>query len=270
MSLVVDLGDALIGRGKFRPLRHIIHTAIGVMRTYEHLLLHAALQKRNGWQHFQTFQLGVIVTWGRRPRGNPLRQHAIGWRVDFEAYAPLVRNGTRGFRHNEAATGIGQLDTSPARLARDRLVVCQRIVSAQGKLEAPLAGQRTVTCARTATGLGQNRFHVMAKAPIHVGVKTDYLHLGSGRAVSHRGRDLGPSIARRKHFPRDDSDHAGVAGGKLDRRRRGPLELVTLHALHQQSVLRERSVQLDLGWQDGQRLRGVCWGFTPSQDGEDP
>ena len=102
----------------------------------------------------------------RRSGGDPFREHLVIDRIDFEAFAAFVRNGAGGLEQHQAPAGIARNDAAAESAAGERQIIAFIIVTAQGKLETVLAGSGAVTGARAATGFGEHRLNMIAKAPL--------------------------------------------------------------------------------------------------------
>src|SRR5437763_5666866 len=70
------------------------------------------------------------------------------------------------FKQHQAQTRIARDNPPPDRAVSKREEIALVVITAQGKLEAILAGRRPVACAGAATIFRQYRLYVIAEAPL--------------------------------------------------------------------------------------------------------
>ena len=108
-----------------------------------------------------------------RAGGDPVREDLVFERIDFKAFAAFVRDGGRGFKKEQAATGIGGINAAALRLAGEGNVIAFIIVTAERKAETILAGGSAVTGAGVAAGLCENRLDMVAESEFFGGRRRD-------------------------------------------------------------------------------------------------
>src|SRR5207248_9564920 len=99
-------------------------------------------------QHLELLDARICRLRGWHSRGDPTRDHLVLRGTDLESLAAAVRNGHCRFEQDQTSGGFEQFRAPAQSLARQRVVIRLRIVSAQRELEAVLTRCRSVTGSR--------------------------------------------------------------------------------------------------------------------------
>ena len=117
-------------------------------------------------QHFQPHDLRIVGLRPRHAAGDPFGQHAIFERARLQPHAAFVRQQARRLGQNQAAARIGRHDSPADGLPREIGVVGIDVEAEQRQPKAFLSGPRPVARAGVAALLREDRFDVIAKAPL--------------------------------------------------------------------------------------------------------
>ncbi len=157
---------------------------------------------------------------------------------------------------DEAAARVRQLDAAAAILLDDVEVIRRWIVTAQGELEAALAGQRAMAGPGVAAELGQHGLDVGAEAPLERAAHARNDDLSRRVLLADLGRDRGLAVMGGDDQAIDNGGDLGIA------RRPGDLlgdltaGFVALELLQDQALPAFSRGQLAPGWQQREILGG--------------
>ena len=124
----------------------------------------------------------------------PLVEHLIVLRADFQAQAAAVGDLCGGFEEHEAATGTGGEHTPPAAVLDEGGVIGQRIETEHRELETVLPGGLAVARAAVAAELGEDRYHIVLKVYGRVHLEALHLDRDGGLEVSDSDEQGGSPV----------------------------------------------------------------------------
>ena len=154
----IDRRNGFVGGCKLRPPRDIPRSAVAVRGSD---LEACGLPRRHHAFHWRNLDRTepfvaflVARTLRRRaPRRDPGRHDRIAVAAGVQPLAAFVGDGRGGLCEEKAAARIAHVDTTAARLTRDRQIVAGGIVAKKREAKAALTSKRSVATTGIATGL---------------------------------------------------------------------------------------------------------------------
>jgi hypothetical protein len=196
--------------------RHIARAAVGIVGDDAHLLLRA-----DGLQHGilrrdldardarrREVELGAI--------GDPGAEDAVVFVVVLGALPALVRHGASGLEQHERVVGRGKVHAPPRVVIDERTHVVDRIVAAEGELEAGLAVLGAVARAGAAAELRDHGVHVADEIDLRVRGETGDLDRSLREFASELGGELRLAVGERPGLAAGGD--GGYGGGRFSSR----------------------------------------------------
>ena len=141
-----------------RLLRDIPNRAVQIVGHHADLLFQPRLRHFHGRRlHLDALHLVFRGVAERHALRNPVENGLIILRARLDAQPAPVRHFLGGLGEHQAAARIGPVEAASGKIVEQRLVVEFRVVTAQRELEAVLAFGRSVTGARRAADLVEDR-----------------------------------------------------------------------------------------------------------------
>ncbi len=119
-----------------------------------------------------------------------MQERLIILAVDAHSLAAGVRGESDRFFEKQALAGHGEIDAAEAYFARDAMMIADRVVAEERKVEAVVAARRAVATAGIAAGSHQYRFDIEPKTNrrLVAGVFHRHRHLGHLAGMFHPER----------------------------------------------------------------------------------